>query len=239
MRIRFRSTGIKEAARRTSENPHISAGKRFHNDRYMDLTLARRNWRIACLILSCAVLVLSLSLAWLASQSRVVPYVSVIDRNYKVVSVGPAARVLREGPVLRSVTQTAVADFIRDARSVSADPLAQVNLMKRVWAYAAPDTRQLLQAHYRTHDPGAAAAKGERVSVEIESVLLRSDRTWEIRWAETEWDPSGLPKARQRWEARLSVDQQPPGDAETALENPLGLYVTGLSWSRLLGRTAP
>ena len=172
-------------ARGSKENPHISAGKRLHNDRYMDLALARRNWRIACLVLSAAVVVLSVSLTWLAAQSRVVPYVSVIDRNYKVISVGPARRVLRDEHLMQSLTQAAVVDFITNARSITPDPIAQVSLMERVWAYAAPDTRQMLSDYYAANDPGTAAQEGKRVSVAIESVLMRSDRIWELRWGET------------------------------------------------------
>ncbi len=219
-------------ARGFKENPHISTGQRLHNDRYMDLALARRNWRIACLVLSCAVVVLSVSLAWLAAQSRVVPYVSVIDRNYKVISVGPARRVLRDEHLMQSLTQAAVVDFITNARSITPDPIAQVSLMERVWAYAAPDTRQMLSDYYAANDPGSAAQEGKRVSVAIESVLMRSDRIWEVRWGETEWDPKGIPHREERWDARLAVDRTPPKDAELALVNPLGLYVSGLSWSK-------
>ena len=219
-------------ARGSTENPHISAGKRLHNDRYMDLALARQNWRIACFVLSLAVMVLSGSLAWLAAQSRVVPYVSVIDRNYKVISVGPARRVLRDEHLMQSLTQAAVVDFITNARSITPDPIAQVSLMQRVWAYAAPDSRQMLSDYYAANDPGAAAREGRRVSVEIEAVILRSDRIWEVRWGETDWDPKGIPHGEERWEARLGVDRRPPRDAELALVNPLGLFVTGLSWSK-------
>ncbi len=230
--FRKRAAMLAVVTRGSTENPHISAGKRFHNDRYMDLALARRNWRIACLVLACAIVVLSGSLAWLAAQSRVVPYVSVIDRNYQVISVGPARRLLSDEHLMQSITQAAVIDFITNARSITPDPIAQVSLMERVWAYAAPDSRQMLSDYYAANDPGAAAQEGRRVSVEIEAVILRSDRIWEVRWGETSWDPKGIPHGEERWEARLGVDRRPPTDAELALVNPLGLYVTGLSWSK-------
>jgi len=217
------------------ENPYVDAGKRIHNDRYLDLSLARRNWMIAALVLAGGVVVLSAALAWLAAQSRVQPYVAVVDDRYRVLSFGPAERVGQDEALLRRVTQAKIAEFIRNARSVAADPIAQVQIMDEVWAHAAADTRQMLSAYYADHNPGVAAQQGRRVSIEIDSVLLRSDRTWDVRWTEIEWDPSGVPKSRERWEARLAVDVAPPRDPERVLENPLGLYVTGLSWSRLLG----
>ena len=217
------------------ENPHVDAGKRLHNDRYLDLSVARRNWMVASLVLAGGVVVLSATLAWLAAQSRVQPYVAVVDDRFRVLSFGPAEQVGHDQALLHRVTQTEVAEFIRNARSVAADPIAQVHLMDSVWSHAAADTRQMLSAYYADHNPGVAAQQGRRVSIEIESVLLRSDRTWDVRWTEIEWDPSGVAKSRERWEARLAVDVAPPREPELALKNPLGLYVTGLSWSRLLG----
>ncbi len=217
-----------------NENPHIGAGKQFHNDRYMDLAIGRRNWRLAAFILSGCVGVLAISLAWLAAQSRVQPYVTVIDDHFQILSVGPAKKTLEDPELVQRVVQAEVVDFIRNARSISGDPIAQVSLMDEVWTHAADDTRRTLSTYYQKNNPGVAAQAGRRVSVEIESALLRSDRTWDVRWSEVDWDPSGTAKRMDRWEARLQVDIVPPEDSETAIKNPLGLYITGLTWSRLI-----
>jgi type IV secretion system protein VirB5 len=74
----------------------------------------------------------------------------------------------------------------------------------------------------------------ETVSVEVNSVLPTSDRTYEVEWVETTRDLYGAVKATDRWKGSFSVVINPPQDERQARVNPVGLYITNASWARVL-----
>jgi type IV secretion system protein VirB5 len=65
----------------------------------------------------------------------------------------------------------------------------------------------------------------------VTSVVRASDRSFQVKWTETEYERGSL-VGSSRWTAILSVVVKPPRSAETLRENPLGLYVDAIDWSR-------
>jgi type IV secretion system protein VirB5 len=177
-----------------------------------------------CLALS---LGLSAGLVWQASRSRVTPYVVEVDRLGTVQAVGPAVT-----PYQPSDAQIAwyLARFITDVRSLSIDPV----LVRRNWleAYDLANNRAalFLNDFARINDPFKAI--GDRsVSVEVTSVVRASDTSFQVKWTEQTYRQGSL-AATERWTAILVTTIEPPRTAETLRKNPLGLYVTGIAWSR-------
>jgi type IV secretion system protein VirB5 len=75
------------------------------------------------------------------------------------------------------------------------------------------------------------------ISVQVTSVVRASDRSFQVKWTEREYERGNL-AGTSRWTAILSVTMRPPESAETLRKNPLGLYVDAIDWSRELD-TAP
>ena len=86
---------------------------------------------------------------------------------------------------------------------------------------------------YRSASP-FSRARTETVSVEVQSVLPTSDRTYEVDWTETTRDLYGAVKTADRWKGSFTIAINPPGDERLARINPLGVYVTNASWDRVL-----
>jgi type IV secretion system protein TrbF len=76
--------------------------------------------------------------------------------------------------------------------------------------------------------------KHQTVSVQIESILQASRKSYEVRWSETALDMSGAPLGTSHWEATLETEISPPNSPDTVISNPLGFFVTRFS----LGRAA-
>jgi type IV secretion system protein VirB5 len=192
-----------------------------------------KNWRL--MAFGCLTLALGLSagLVWQASRSRVTPYVVEVDRLGAVQALAPAVT-----PYQPSDPQIAwyLARFITDVRSLSIDPV----LVRRNWleAYDLANNRAalFLNAFARTTDPFKAI--GDRsVSVEVTSVVRASDTSFQVKWTEQTYRQGSL-AATERWTAILATTIEPPRTAETLRKNPLGLYVTGIAWSREFDPTA-
>ncbi len=154
----------------------------------------------------------------------------------------PSAEAFRKR---RLVQQTTTADdrikratlyaWLENLRLVTSDGVAQRKAIDRVYAYVASGSQaQAFISDFYRSDPPQKRAQTETVSIEVQSVLPTSDRTFEIEWAETSRDLYGTVTQKARWKAAFTVAINPPTDEATARINPLGIYVTNASWGKLL-----
>lgn len=200
------------------------------NDRYASLARGKRNWQLAALALLAVDVGLAAGLVHLALASRIVPYVVEVDALGQAVAFGPAEK-LRD-PEER-LLRYQLGLFIHHARTVTPDPAAQRYFLNRAYDYVSGDARAFLDAHYRRENPFERALRG-RVRVEVQSLLPLGGELWQVAWNETRENLQGRLAEERRWQAVLSVEIDPPRDTSTLLANPLGLYVTEITWTRTL-----
>ena len=215
------------------ETPYQRAGQLW-DERIGTARVQARNWRLMAfggLLLSTA---LSAGLLWQSMQSRVVPYVVEIDRLGEARAVAPVAADYR--PTDPQVAWH-LARFITNVRSVSLDPVLMRENWLQAYDFATGRGALFLSEHARAARPFADI--GERtVSVQVTSVVRASDRSFQVKWTETEYERGSL-VGTPRWTAILTVLLKPPSSAETLRKNPLGLYVQAIDWSRELETPAP
>lgn len=215
----------------SDSNVYVEA-RREWNDRYADLSRATRNWQITAAAALALDLILAGGVVWLAERRVVIPYVVEVDKLGYAIAAGAASR---EPDALSSerVGRYHLAAFMRGARSVIADPVALKRNLDQVYAYARGPAVSFLDEYYRGSNPFEHAKKFT-VSVDIQSLLLLSDRTWQVRWTETSRGLDGSVLGKTSWEGVLSVETIPPASEEAILANPIGLYVVSLSWTKQL-----
>ncbi|HEY0114590.1 MAG TPA: conjugal transfer protein TrbF [Allosphingosinicella sp.] len=226
--MRFRRAVQRYGRTPEPETPYQKAGQ-IWDERIGSARVQARNWRLMAyggLLLSTG---LSAGLLWQSMQSRVVPYVVEVDRLGEARAVSPA-----EAEYQPTDPQIAwhLARLIINVRSVSLDPV----LMRQNWlaAYDFVTERgaHFLNEHARASDPFGQV--GERtVSIQVTSVVRASDRSFQVKWTETEFERGSL-VGTSRWTAILTIVLRPPSSAETLRDNPLGLYVDAIDWSREL-----
>lgn len=197
------------------------------DDRLGSARVQARNWRLMAfggLALSTA---LSGGLLWQSTQSRVVPYVVAVDRLGEANAVEPADRDYQ--PTDPQIAWF-LAKFITDVRSVSLDPV----LMRQNWLsaydFATARGARFLSSYARESNPFGEIGT-RTVSVQVTSVVRASDRSFELKWTESEYE-RGNPAGTSHWTAILSVVRRPPSTADTLRKNPLGLYIDGIDWSQ-------
>ena len=203
------------------------------DERIGSARIQAKNWRLmafGCLTLSVG---LAAGIVWQSARSRVTPYVVEVDRLGEVQAVAPAITSYQP-----SDAQIAwyLARVVTDVRALSTDPV----LVRRNWLEAyefATDRAALfLNDFARTNDPFKAI--GDRsASVEVSSVVRATDTSFQVKWTEQVYRQGSL-ASTEHWTAILSTTVEPPRTADVLRKNPLGLYVTGIAWSRELD-TAP
>jgi len=63
------------------------------------------------------------------------------------------------------------------------------------------------------------------------SVVRSSESSFDLRWRERAYE-NGVPVSSARYSAVLSIRLRPPRTEAVLEENPLGIYVHALNWSR-------
>jgi type IV secretion system protein VirB5 len=212
-------------------NPYLAA-RREWDERYGDLITRARNWRTMALLSGLVAVIATGGVVWQAGRSRVVPFVVLIDSLGRPLASGTAEQAsVADDRLKRAV----VLSWVENLRLVTTDAVAQRKAVDRVYAHIASGSHaQTFISEFYRADPPFKRAQTDTVAVEVRSVLPTSDRTYEVEWIETTRDLYGTVKATDHWKGSFSITLNPPIDERQARINPLGIYVTQASWTKVL-----
>ena len=133
--------------------------------------------------------------------------------------------------------------------------LNRITCREQMWEDVLPDTRysfvftsmcpaicddhellrmQALSDHARANDPFAEVGKMQ-VAVDVSSVIRASRDSFRIAWIERRYQDGSLVET-SRWSAILTTSIQPPRTPDALRRNPLGVFVTAISWSKELSQ---
>jgi type IV secretion system protein TrbF len=210
------------------------AARREWDARYGDFIKRAQNWRLIALVLAVANLFLIAGMISVASRSHVVPYIVAVDSIGKAEAVGPADMAsIPDERVKRAI----LLQWIEDVRSISSDPQAEYRTVtQRVYTHlAAGSPAQLYVGDFYRSDSPFDRGQDGTVQVDIQSIVQDSPRTYRVNWTETSRDKTGAVTGKQVWQGAFTLAVNPPRDEKLIRVNPLGIYVTEASWSKVYG----
>lgn len=211
------------------QTPYQRAGQAW-DERIGSARVQAANWRLAALGLLAANTVLGASLAWLATRGSVTPWVVEVDRLGEPRVAAPAVQGARPTDPMIAWT---LARFIVDVRTVSTDPVLMRQAWLRAYDFTDAEGAAALSDHARRTDPFSQVGKSQ-TTVAVTSVVRASASSFRLAWTEQRYADGQL-VATERWTAILTVTVDPPRTPEALRANPLGLFVTALSWSKEFG----
>ena len=201
------------------------------DDRIGSARVQARSWRLAffgSLLLSGG---LAGGLVWQSARGTITPWVVEVDKLGEARAVAPADADYRP-----TDPQTAfhLARFIEHVRAIPADPV----VLRKDWLSAYDFTTaagaRALNDHARNNDPFAEVGKFQ-VAVDVSSVIRASKDSFRIAWTERRYQDGSLIET-SRWSAILTVTHLPPRTPDALRRNPLGVFVTAISWSKELSQ---
>ena len=237
-------------------NTIVENARREFASAFGDLARGKRNWQIAAFSFAAIAIVEGLTAFRLANSAHPVPYLVSVDRLGGLTPIG-AAEQLRTVDARLIASQ--LADFIRSVRTVlpATASTAQADLLRRGYALAAPAGAGFLNQYFGdpAHDPRAIGSRIAR-DVRVTSALhvpepqpasrvksARQPQTWRLQWVETD-RPIGLldlgdSTSVAAWEGYITLEIVPPRTVESIQDNPLGVRITSISWTRIAGQLVP
>lgn len=209
--------------------PYQRAGQEW-DQRLGSARVQAANWRLMSLGLLAMSAGLSAGLVGLSLRGGVTPWVVEVDRLGEPRVVAPAIQGARptDGMIAWTLSR-----FIADVRTVSSDPV----LMRQAWLRAYDFTDQsgaaALSDYARRADPFAEVGKTQ-VTVTVASMVRASPTSFRVAWTEQRYADGQL-TATERWSAILTVTIVPPRDPDRLRANPMGVFVSAISWSKEYG----
>ena len=217
--------------RGSGKSPYLAARDEW-NERYRDLIVAARNWRLLAVTSGVVALVAVLGLIVIGAKPKVIPYIVAVDNLGKVVSQGTAVQAsVADDRLIRA----ALWSWVQDWRMVSSDATVEKNAIERVYAQIGNGTPAAIRISeaYRDESP-LKLAQTETVSVNVRALYASSKDSYEVEWTETTFDLKGEQVGTQNYKGVITISIHPPEDEGLARVNPLGIYVTNVSWSKVL-----
>jgi type IV secretion system protein TrbF len=213
-------------------NPYVKGaeGRKEWNDRYMNMSRAMRNWQLAFAVLAAVVVIQTFFIGKLSTAAKIQPYV-VETNNGVPYALKPVTGISNKDQLL---VNYAVNQFVINAKTIIADTSAAKHLLDKVYAYSAANTMNVLQDFYAKNNPFDLASR-YTVSVAIINSLPISKNTWQVIWKEARRQTSdGSLIGTTKWVGQFTCEF---GEVNPKYlnDNPFGIYVTNVVWSKSQG----
>jgi type IV secretory pathway TrbF-like protein/predicted MFS family arabinose efflux permease len=186
-------------------------------------------WRLTGLGSASLTALLGLSLAISVVRANVLPPAVVVARRDEPFALLQIANTQTDAQIAY-----VLADFIKDVRSLSADPVVVRTNWTDALDHVTTHGAQALDAYARDVTPFDKIGR-RTVTVLVTKVARTGQDTFEVRWEEQIVENSAAVK-RERFMAAISVLFGSPNTSGLISKNPLGLYVDRFTCSRDLNR---
>ena len=171
--------------------------------------------------------VLAVCLTWLGAQSRVLTYIVELEKTGQPGRIRLADN--RYQPASHQVAYY-IRKIVEQVRSVPADPVVLRQNWLESYKYLAGDAIQKMNEQGASLEEAASGHHNTR-SVQVSSVIHRSDRSFQVRWVETTF-VNGATAGTEHYTGLFTYEISPPQDEQQVFDNPLGVFITDFSWSR-------
>jgi type IV secretion system protein TrbF len=211
---------------------------RAWDDRYADHVIAKHNWQIVAILLIVAVIAEAFGLCWFSSRVRYLVYAVQVDKMGFALTQAQPLTPAADADAIEKMARFEVALFVRDLRSVSSDRAVEQRMLTEAYDHTAHDSAasHLIDDYFHANNAALSpfvVAQKQTVTVDIDAILRLSPQTYQVRWTEHHVDLNGAAVgAAQHFEAQLQTELVPPADANNIISNPIGFYVSNISWTQ-------
>lgn len=210
-----------------SDNPYLAARLEW-NYLFGDIRKAKQHWQLAGIISFAANIILIIGIIIVSLQSKLIPYVVRVDQLGNALYSG----FLDKDQTITPIEVNAfLRQYIINSRSVMTDAFAEKRAMDFVYSVSLPATRKILDSYYRESNP-FVISKQELIEVEVQGVIQKSARTWQIDWVENHRGLDGQLLSQEHFESLITITHMTVKNNEILNTNPLGIYIQHISWAR-------
>jgi type IV secretion system protein VirB5 len=189
--------------------------------------LSARAWRTIAYGALGLSAIMAISLTAVAMQQRTFVHVVEVDPQGRVLNVRAADGVWSPN---EAEIASELGRFVRLVRSLPTDGVVLRDNWMQAYRFLTPQAAAHLTQIARDDDPFLSLGRVGR-TVQVRSILARSDHAWEVTWVERNTNETGTTDP-QIFTGVFSVTTHAPSNADEVAVNPLGILISDFSWSR-------
>lgn len=214
------------------QSPYLDA-RREWNAQFGRIASNSRMWALVALFTSIAAAVSTVGLVTLGARTKVIPHVFVMDSSGRVLDSGLAISHESNTADAR-VVQAMISRFITNLRTVTSDGAANKRAVTEIYAMlsSSDSAYQVVSDYFRGPGDPFEIAKARTVSVEIAAILPMSDKTYQVEWREIVRERRGALISDHVFQSIVTVRRATNESDRNLMANPIGLFVTEISWTR-------
>jgi type IV secretion system protein VirB5 len=215
-------------------DPYIKARKEFDEITH-NINVSKQNWQRIAFVLGFTLMVSIVSNIFTINRAHIIPYVVQVDNLGRAL----ATDEVKETPLNdEKIIKAFVFQYIDQARSVISDPQALRENLAQVYERSIKSVQtNFLDVYYKENNPFDYAQNKGTKHIELIVFLKEGENTYSVEWREIERNYDNQVLGEAHYKALISVIQIPHSNEDKFREsplNPFGLYVTSLSWSKLM-----
>jgi type IV secretory pathway TrbF-like protein len=200
------------------------------DDRIGSARVQARNWRYIAFASMALALISTTGAMILGVKKQVATYVVEVDKTGM-----PGRITLASEPYQPDAAQVGyfVGEVVRLVRDRPLDPVVMRQQWTKAYQFLAGPAVNAMN-EYASGDSGLKSLPGEGATartVEISSILQKSNDTYQVRWVETTYS-SGIRRLREEYTGLFQVKLMPPRDEADSFKNPIGVYIINFTWGR-------
>ena len=210
-------------------NPYARAAAAW-DERIGSSRVQARNWRIIAFATLMLALISTTGAVFLGVKKQVATYVVEVDKSGM-----PGRITLVSEPYRPDTAQVGyfVGEIVRLVRDRPLDPVVMRQQWTRAYQFLAGQAVNAMN-EYAANDTGLRSLPGQGATartVEIGSVLQKSEGTFQVRWVETSYS-GGMRRTREDYTGLFQIKIMHPRDEADTFKNPIGVYITNFTWGR-------
>ena len=208
----------------SKHNPYLRA-RELWNDAYGGVELKLYNQQRTNMFLAGAIIVLTIGIAYIGSQSKIVPVVAELY-NGSVVSVLDT----QNAPTLTDkIVDNQLEQFVISLRSISADNTVQSRWENVAQGMSIGQASTYVQNYYQQNDP-SVLSRQYLVNVQINYIVHNSPHVDQISWTENRQGLDGSNQGQTTYTALVTYQfDQNAVTQELSKYNPFGVFISNLS----------
>jgi type IV secretion system protein VirB5 len=217
----------------TVEEPVVSSftmAKKEWDDRIGNARVQAYNWRMIAFMMGVITLLAISGLIIQSTKATVAPYIVEIGEEGRVAGVGKVNDV-KYTPKQEQIKHF-LNELIMKTRSVSADSVVYKQNWLSAYTFLTPKAAAKMGDIMQKENQVARLEKKQTVQVQVKVINPIADNTYEIRWSEEVFDMDGHRTELYNMTGVFSIELATPKNEKEIMNNPLGIYIKDLAWSK-------
>ena len=222
----FPNRSLRAGTSAPQETPFLRAAQEWDR-RIGDARVQARNWRVMAFGAWGICLVFAGGFVYEATRTHVVAYFVPVN------SAGQPGQIQQADSVYNPTNaeiESFLAQWVQNMFSKPIDPIVMKQNMTKAFSMLAGPGLTTVSNWEQANDPTANLGH-EAITVDVNSVLQRSPTTFQVDWTQTVYE-DGAQTETDQYTGLFQITVHQPSNTASLLANPLGLYISAISWSR-------